>query len=707
MTDTSYTTSCKTIGCITDLPDAILILAFTFVINEYGIDFVALRAVQQTCKQFRILITCWPLWRPVPLVNQAGLNRHAFKELETVGKGTEGIRKLVFCRPRNEVCLMKCAVNQVTVGNVEGVPYHWIRGLAIHKRLLCGGPSPFINSMLVASVDATRMYSIFPFAELSLHQFFQSTIPEKQINRRMCLDMMDQVMAGLQHCHSRAVAHRNVKPQHILMIPDASMRSTFRLQLADFSMARIIREGLSVRQYTCPVTSLWYRAPEVLLGDTRYTTAIDIWSAGCVWVEMCRCGVPLFRSHSEIEQLFLIFNACGTPDDNSWHAFSELPYFSDAFPVFLPKPLPIPNTSDEIVVRSLLCCSPSSRASASTAKKAIEQQLTAIDESDESDDSNLTKRRRVDSRETTCPQGPEFLDQIRDLHSYDDLFGVVDHSHDESILSLALISLRMPLIDWLYRLCAEHTHSNALADNCMFLCLRLMESNCACSQRSKTLASERDAHVMVGAIALACFKVANKYDSVVFCKQSKVVNMLLQCLPLDITVSMEKIIVIASELEISIVRECRFILCAPTIVDYICLFLSAISSGLGTETHHLAAAPAFALGWLSAMPPSSSYSTLIDASAATALWCVVQEAVRPANLAINCVGFLNHLRVATGLRLIDLVPCMNALVDAIADLLVEQRPSELQIRLADSLTQDGFGHWQQKWWTQSQYQCCL
>ena len=72
-----------------------------------------------------------------------------------------------------------------------------------------------------------------------------------------------------------------------------------------------------MEKYTRNVVTLWYRAPEILLGAIYYTTAIDIWSIGCILVELLY-GRPLFYGNNDIEQLFSIFRVCGTPNAYTW-----------------------------------------------------------------------------------------------------------------------------------------------------------------------------------------------------------------------------------------------------------------------------------------------------------------------------------------------------------------------------------------------------
>lgn len=86
------------------------------------------------------------------------------------------------------------------------------------------------------------------------------------------------------------------------------------IKLADFGLARAV--SVPSRCYTHEVVTLWYRPPELLLGSKFYSSALDIWSLGCIFAEMSQ-GTPLFDGNSEIHQIFKIFERLGTPDSEA------------------------------------------------------------------------------------------------------------------------------------------------------------------------------------------------------------------------------------------------------------------------------------------------------------------------------------------------------------------------------------------------------
>lgn len=94
------------------------------------------------------------------------------------------------------------------------------------------------------------------------------------------------------------------------------------LKLADFGLARAF--GIPVRSYTHEVVTLWYRAPDVLMGSNKYSTPVDIWSVGCIFAEMVN-GAPLFPGSSDEDQLKRIFKVLGTPNKNTWPGMKDLP----------------------------------------------------------------------------------------------------------------------------------------------------------------------------------------------------------------------------------------------------------------------------------------------------------------------------------------------------------------------------------------------
>lgn len=109
-----------------------------------------------------------------------------------------------------------------------------------------------------------------------------------------------------------------------------------QLKLADFGLARL--SAIPNGPYTFEVVTLWYRAPELLLGANRYSTSVDCWSIGCIFAEMAT-GMPLFPGRSDIDQLFKIFQRRGTPTAEMWPAVLRLPHYNPEFPQWKEQPI--------------------------------------------------------------------------------------------------------------------------------------------------------------------------------------------------------------------------------------------------------------------------------------------------------------------------------------------------------------------------------
>merc|ERR1711865_947103 len=146
---------------------------------------------------------------------------------------------------------------------------------------------------------------------------------------QMCKSFLLQLVRGISFCHLHRVLHRDLKPQNLLINKAGS------LKLADFGLARAF--GIPVRSYTHEVVTLWYRAPDVLMGSRKYSTPVDIWSIGCIFAEMVN-GRPLFPGNTDQDQLQRIFKLLGTPNEKMWPTITELPDWKTDFTQYEGQP---------------------------------------------------------------------------------------------------------------------------------------------------------------------------------------------------------------------------------------------------------------------------------------------------------------------------------------------------------------------------------
>ncbi|XP_072283962.1 MAPK/MAK/MRK overlapping kinase [Pyxicephalus adspersus] len=141
------------------------------------------------------------------------------------------------------------------------------------------------------------------------------------LNDNKIRNYMYQLCKSLEHIHRNGIFHRDVKPENILIKQDV-------LKLADFGSCRSV---FSKQPYTEYISTRWYRAPECLLTDGHYTYKMDIWSAGCVFFEICRLH-PLFPGSNELDQISKIHDVLGTPTSAVLKKFKQSRAMSFDFP---------------------------------------------------------------------------------------------------------------------------------------------------------------------------------------------------------------------------------------------------------------------------------------------------------------------------------------------------------------------------------------
>ncbi|KAJ4459628.1 putative Cyclin-dependent kinase A-1 [Paratrimastix pyriformis] len=249
----------------------------------------------------------------------AGLERYV--RLEKVGEGTYGVvYKARDQKTHNIVALKKIRLETED----EGVPSTAVREISLLRELR--------HHNVVRLVDVihagTKLFLVFEFLDQDLkrHMDLLGSAPMEPM---LIKSYLFQLVKGLAYCHSHRVLHRDLKPQNLLIDRFGN------LKLADFGLARAF--GIPVRTYTHEVVTLWYRAPEILLGSKQYSTPVDIWSVGCIFAEMVRKR-PLFPGDAEIDELFLIFRELGTPTEEVWPGVTKLPDYKSTFPNFRAKP---------------------------------------------------------------------------------------------------------------------------------------------------------------------------------------------------------------------------------------------------------------------------------------------------------------------------------------------------------------------------------
>ncbi|KAJ7602453.1 kinase-like domain-containing protein [Mycena polygramma] len=214
----------------------------------------------------------------------------------------------------------------------EGIPSTAIREISLLKEL---NEEHIVRLLDIMHVDQ-KLYLVFEYLDLDLKRYMENGNHEQTpIAPHVVKKFTHHLTAGLRFCHAHRILHRDLKPQNLLIAQDPRGRVDAHgngeiLKLADFGLARAF--GLPMRTYTHEVVTLWYRAPEVLLGTRHYSTALDMWSVGCIFAEMAMRGAPLFPGDSEIDQIFRIFRIMGTPNEGCWPGVETLPDYKPTFP---------------------------------------------------------------------------------------------------------------------------------------------------------------------------------------------------------------------------------------------------------------------------------------------------------------------------------------------------------------------------------------
>ncbi|EGZ28733.1 hypothetical protein PHYSODRAFT_349235 [Phytophthora sojae] len=239
-----------------------------------------------------------------------------YQKLEKIGEGTYGVVYKAKDRVTGEVIALKKIRLEA---EDEGIPSTAIREISLLKEL------QHCNIVRLYNIVHTerKLTLVFEYLDQDLKKYLD--VCEKGLEKPILKSFLYQLLRGIAYCHQHRVLHRDLKPQNLLINREGE------LKLGDFGLARAF--GIPVRSYTHEVVTLWYRAPDVLMGSRKYSTPVDIWSVGCIFAEMANGG-PLFAGTSEADQLDRIFRLLGTPTMEIYPAIIDLPEYRRDFPVY-------------------------------------------------------------------------------------------------------------------------------------------------------------------------------------------------------------------------------------------------------------------------------------------------------------------------------------------------------------------------------------
>ncbi|XP_027045206.1 cyclin-dependent kinase 14-like isoform X2 [Pocillopora damicornis] len=267
----------------------------------------------------------------------------AYQKLEQLGEGSYATVFKGICSANNKIVALK----EIRLQEEEGAPFTAIREGIPFKRV--SWPS-------------------FSWMDTDLNTYLEKYprgIPPQNVKL-----FLFQLLRGLAYIHKRKILHRDLKPQNLLI------NESGELKLADFGLARA--KSVPSHTYSHEVVTLWYRPPDVLLGSKDYTTSLDIWGAGCIFIEMMT-GIALFPGmRDSIDQLNKIWQISGTATEETWPGVTRLPeYDADLFVDFQPQRLGLvaPKllllSGAESLATEMVQCDPRNRISASDAMKHV------------------------------------------------------------------------------------------------------------------------------------------------------------------------------------------------------------------------------------------------------------------------------------------------------------------------------------------------
>lgn len=218
------------------------------------------------------------------------------------------------------------ALKEIHLDSEEGTPSTAIREISLMKELK--------HENIVALHDVihteNKLMLVFEFMDGDLKKYMDTQGDKGALNPRTIKSFMYQLLRGIDFCHKNRVLHRDLKPQNLLI------NGKGQLKLGDFGLARAF--GIPVNTFSNEVVTLWYRAPDVLLGSRTYNTSIDIWSAGCIMAEMYT-GRPLFPGTTNEDQLIRIFRIMGTPTERTWPGLTQYTEYKPNWQMYATQPL--------------------------------------------------------------------------------------------------------------------------------------------------------------------------------------------------------------------------------------------------------------------------------------------------------------------------------------------------------------------------------
>lgn len=268
-------------------------------------------------------------------------------DADKLGEGAFGVVHLALDQTKLASAKNRLVAVKRMNSNMErsGVPQDAYREIKLLKELGSLPPEQTRNivglkdiQLLKQGDDLGSVHLVYQLAEHDLSTIIKCHKNESTpMDPRMIKSIIWQVLKGVNFLHNNWIMHRDIKPANLLVLdaPTAPPAEIGCVQLADFGLARIFSAPLRPLGSDGEVVTIWYRAPELLLGSQHYTQAIDIWSVGCILAE-CFKGKAIFpgvdvmmKNTLQKDQLEKIFTILGPPTAKVWPEVTSCKWFPD------------------------------------------------------------------------------------------------------------------------------------------------------------------------------------------------------------------------------------------------------------------------------------------------------------------------------------------------------------------------------------------
>lgn len=248
----------------------------------------------------------------------------AYHIVQKLGQGTFGVVQKAEQKKTKKVVALKQLINHSAK---EGFPITAMREITIlkklhHENVIEITDMIYESPRVLNSQDMLHhrgcFYTVSPYMSSDLVGLLKN--PRVKLTMPIIKGIMVQLLRGLQYIHEQQYLHRDIKAANILIDHNGVVK------IADFGLARVYHgvtptvgqgPGGGERNYTALVVTRWYRPPEILLGERKYTTAVDLWGAGCVFGELFTQN-PILAGKSDAHQAQIIFQLVGPPDIKTW-----------------------------------------------------------------------------------------------------------------------------------------------------------------------------------------------------------------------------------------------------------------------------------------------------------------------------------------------------------------------------------------------------